>query len=84
MYFISANLVALFLFGYDKHCAKKRLWRVPEITLLTSAVIGGAAGAWAAMSLFHHKTRKTRFWIVVISSLAIQVTALSIMLINIT
>ena len=35
--------------------------RVPELTLLIIAVIGGSIGALVAMWLFHHKTLHLKF-----------------------
>ena len=38
-YFIAINLVALLVYGWDKLCAKKQWWRVPELTLLALAAL---------------------------------------------
>ena len=61
IYFAAINLVTLITYGWDKLCAKKHRWRVPEITLLALAVIGGSIGAMAAMRIFHHKTLHLKF-----------------------
>ena len=53
----AANLAALALMGWDKFCARRGLRRVPEKALFAVALAGGAAGAWAGMYLFRHKTR---------------------------
>ena len=55
------NLLSFALFGIDKRRAKKHLWRIPEGTLILSAVLGGGIGALGGMLLFRHKTRKMRF-----------------------
>ena len=57
----AVNLVAFFLMGEDKRRAKNGLWRIPERTLLLSALMGGAPGALAGMRIFRHKTRHLRF-----------------------
>ncbi len=61
IYFAAVNVVALLVYGWDKLCAKKHWWRVPEMTLLALAVIGGSIGAMAAMRLFRHKTLHLKF-----------------------
>ena len=60
-YLAGINLVAFLAFGEDKRRAAKHLWRISEATLLSLAVIGGAAGALAGMHVFRHKTRKPKF-----------------------
>ena len=61
IYLEIVNLVAFALFGIDKRRAKKGLWRIPEATLILSAVVGGGIGALAGMYLFRHKTKKQKF-----------------------
>ena len=59
-YLLAANILAFVLFGIDKQKARRNLWRIPEKTLLLSALIGGSAGAILGMQFFHHKTRKPK------------------------
>ena len=61
IYFVAVNLVTLLVYGWDKLCAKKHRWRVPEVTLLALAVVGGSIGAMAAMRIFRHKTLHLKF-----------------------
>lgn len=61
IYFAAVNLVAFLVYGWDKLCAKRCRWRVPETTLLALAAIGGSIGAMAAMRLFRHKTLHLKF-----------------------
>ncbi|MEY8283119.1 DUF1294 domain-containing protein [Lachnospiraceae bacterium 50-23] len=61
IYICGINLLSFAVFGYDKRCAKKDMWRIPEKTLFFLAFAGGSAGAWAGMYVFRHKTRKQRF-----------------------
>lgn len=51
-------------FGSDKRKAAKGEWRIPESALLKAALIG-PFGAWTGMRLFRHKTRKTKFRLLV-------------------
>lgn len=67
------NLITFAVYGYDKFCAKKGAWRVPEIRLLGLAVLGGSAGALLAMFLFRHKTKHLKFTIGVPVILGLQI-----------
>ena len=49
------------MFGIDKYKAIHQAYRISEKALFMIALIGGAYGAYVAMYLFHHKTRKTMF-----------------------
>lgn len=69
----AANLTAFTLFGLDKRRAVRNQWRIPEHTLMLSALLGGSIGALAGMSVFHHKTRKPKFFIGVPVCLALHI-----------
>ena len=64
-YLLLMSLLALLLFALDKAKAKRKAWRIPERTLLLVAFLGGAPGAWIGMTLFRHKTRHTKFNVLV-------------------
>lgn len=66
------NAVAFVVYGIDKLKAQKRLWRIPEATLLMLAVAGGSIGAWVGMMVWRHKTRHLKFQIGVPLIFAIQ------------
>ena len=61
IYLLLINAVAFFLMLADKRKAKKNLWRIPEATLMMSAVLGGSIGALAGMYTFRHKTKHLKF-----------------------
>ena len=61
IYLLAANIVTFVVFGIDKYKAKRGLWRVPEASLLTMAVIGGSIGAWLGTKVWHHKTLHKKF-----------------------
>ena len=61
LYLVSINIVTFFLFGIDKRRAIKNRWRISEATLLISSLIGGVIGGLLGMSVFHHKTKKMKF-----------------------
>lgn len=62
-YLIFINIISFVLFGYDKKLAEKEKYRIPERTLMLFSAAGGAFGSFAGMHIFHHKTRKTKFYI---------------------
>ena len=57
------NSIAFFLFANDKRKAKNNAWRTPENLLLLVAAFG-PFGAYGAMLIFRHKTRKLKFYLV--------------------
>ena len=65
IYIIGINLLAFILMGWDKHCSIKNYWRISENNLLGLALLGGAPGIFIGMIIFHHKTKKDKFKILV-------------------
>ena len=63
-YLISVNILGLILIFIDKQKAIYHKMRIPEDKLLFIALIGGCFGTLMGMYLFHHKTKKTKFWLV--------------------
>lgn len=61
LYWLVANVVGFFLFGFDKLKAVRKERRVPEKQLFLVAALGGAAGAWLGMKRFRHKTKHRSF-----------------------
>ena len=61
IYLLIINAVAFASMLIDKIKARKNLWRIPEATLLTFAILGGSLGAYAGMQLFRHKTKHPKF-----------------------
>ena len=57
----------------DKIRAKKKLWRIPEATLLFFAFAGGSVGILVGMHLFRHKTLHLKFSVGVPVILAMQI-----------
>ena len=72
---IFINLFSFVLFGSDKARAKRGAWRIPERTLILSAVLGGSVGAMAGMQVFRHKTRHRKFTIGLPVIFALQAAA---------
>ena len=61
VYLLVINLIAFCMFGEDKKRARRKKWRISEATLLGAALLGGSAGAWIGMKVFHHKTKHPKF-----------------------
>lgn len=60
-YLLAVNLLGFVLMGADKAKARKRAWRIPEMTLFLVAFIGGAVGSILGMQVFRHKTQHKSF-----------------------
>lgn len=76
--FILVNGLVFYSFADDKRKAGDKQWRTPENTLLMWAFFG-PFGAYAAMKIFHHKTRKTKFFLVPVF-LALQLVVIIFLL----
>ena len=61
LYLLLINAAAFVLMLVDKIKAKKNRWRIPERTLIGSAVLGGSIGALMGMYTFRHKTKHLQF-----------------------
>lgn len=61
LYAAGINGIAFCAYGLDKRRAVRGEWRISERTLLLLASLGGAAGAFLGMKVFHHKTRHRKF-----------------------
>lgn len=60
--YVFVNVLVCILYGIDKWKAVHHRWRIPEATLILAAVFG-VFGAFIGMHLFHHKTKKPKFYI---------------------
>ena len=61
LYLLLINAVAFVLMLVDKRKAIKNRWRIPERTLILSALFGGSIGALLGMYTFRHKTKHLSF-----------------------
>lgn len=77
---LGVSALAFFEYRGDKRRAAEGEWRIPEATLLFTALIGGWPGAFLAQRLFRHKTAKlgfqARFWLVVLLHQLVAVDSL--------
>ncbi len=71
------NMAAFALMGYDKRCARRGKWRVPERRLfLVTACFGGLGGV-LGMRVFRHKTQHWYFRVFFPVLLALQIVVLA-------
>ena len=63
IYLLIINVIAFLAMWIDKRKAEKGKWRIPEKTLLLVSIFGGSIGTLIGMYVFHHKTKKARFFI---------------------
>ena len=70
------NLITFAMMGIDKVRAKANKRRISEKTLLLSSFIMGAAGIAAGALVFHHKTRKLKFQILVPLSIIVNIVTI--------
>ena len=69
------SIIAFVLFARDKAASKGNRARIPELTLLTLASLGGGVGAMLGKVLLRHKSnvkRKFHFFVVLTISVVIQ------------
>ena len=67
------NLITFVMMGIDKTKAKAGKHRISEKTLLISSFIMGAAGIAFGALVFHHKTRKLKFQILIPLSIIVNI-----------
>ena len=80
IYLLIINALGFLLMLADKRKAQKKLWRIPEATLLMVAAIGGSIGSLAGMYTFRHKTKHLKFTLGIPAILIAQVTAILLLI----
>lgn len=73
LYLILVNAVSFLLMLADKYKAKRNLWRIPEATFMTLAVLGGSFGCLTGMYAVRHKTKHLKFTVGIPCILTIQI-----------
>ena len=73
LYLLTINAAGFVLMLVDKHKAKKKLWRIPEATLMTVAALGGSVGSLIGMYTVRHKTKHPKFTVGIPLILAAQI-----------
>lgn len=75
IYLLIVNAIGFLLMTVDKYKAKKNLWRIPESTLMTIALIGGSIGSLMGMYTVRHKTKHLKFTVGIPLILVLQIAA---------
>ncbi len=77
-YLCLINIITLIVYGIDKNRAKREKYRISEKTLIILAAVGGSIGAAAGMRIFHHKTKKPKFFIGIPVILILQIGLIAV------
>lgn len=75
IYLLIVNAAGFLLMTVDKYKAMKNLWRIPEATLMTVALIGGSIGSLMGMYTVRHKTKHLKFTLGIPAILVLQIAA---------
>ena len=78
IYLLIINVVTFALYGIDKWKAIHNKWRIREATLLITALIG----AFIAMQMFRHKTKKWYFKYTVPAMLVVHVALMVLLVVK--
>jgi uncharacterized membrane protein YsdA (DUF1294 family) len=68
VWLISWSIATFVIYGLDKGMSKTAFLRAPEVLLNGAALMGGFAGGWLGMLVWHHKIRKQTFYLVLLLS----------------
>lgn len=63
IYLAGISLVSVVITIADKTSAQKGGWRIPEATLMTLGLFGGALAMYVTMKTVRHKTKHKKFMI---------------------
>lgn len=74
---LAVNLFSFGLMGYDKRCARRGRWRVPERRLFLAVACFGALGGVLGMQIFRNKTKHWSFRILFPLLLFVQIAILA-------
>ena len=77
IWLLLTGAVGFFAMGIDKSRATYGEWRISEKTLFTTALVGGFWGVVLASELFHHKSSKLSFLVVVYGIMVLWLFLLS-------
>ena len=64
-YLITINIITFIIYGIDKYKSIKHKYRISENTLIILSILGGPLGAFFGMIIFHHKTKKKKFTVLI-------------------
>jgi uncharacterized membrane protein YsdA (DUF1294 family) len=70
------NVLVFLLFGLDKVKAKAEAQRIKESTLIWCSFVFGGFGGYFGSKVFHHKTQKAKFKVLLPVALIINILVL--------
>ena len=82
IYLLIINAIAFCLMLIDKYKARKNLWRIPEATLISTALLGGSIGTLIGMYTVRHKTRHIKFTVGIPLILLAQIALVQFLLLK--
>lgn len=82
IYLLIINAIAFSLMLIDKYKARKNLWRIPEATLISTALLGGSIGTLIGMYTVRHKTRHIKFTVGIPLILLAQIALVQFLLLK--
>lgn len=77
IYLAVISLISFIVTAWDKHCAKRDMWRVPEKTLLILSALGGSVAMYITMKTIRHKTKHPKFMVGIPVIIFLQVAAIA-------
>lgn len=75
IYLLIINAAGFLFMLIDKYKARKKLWRIPEATLMGIAILGGSVGSLIGMYSVRHKTKHPKFTLGIPVILVLQIVA---------
>ncbi len=61
LYYSVISLISVALTVADKSAARRGAWRISELTLMLTGLIGGALPMYITMKIIRHKTKHIKF-----------------------
>ena len=77
IYLALISLISIITTAWDKHCAKRDMWRVPEKTLIIMSILGGSVAMYVTMKTIRHKTKHPKFMVGIPVIIFLQVAAIA-------
>ena len=77
IYLAVISLVSVITTAWDKFCAKRDMWRVPEKTLIIMSILGGSVAMYVTMKTIRHKTKHPKFMVGIPVIIFLQVAAVA-------
>ena len=77
IYLAVISLISFIVTAWDKFCAKRDMWRVPEKTLLILSALGGSVAMYVTMKTIRPKTKHPKFMVGIPVIIFLQIAAVA-------